>query len=207
MRRRPRRTSSTGIHHFGSRGSNSGPIYFDELDYAIWRRELARVVRQYGWTLYAWTQMPNHFHLLASMEQVALSEGMQDLNWRYSRRMSVRHDRRAHLFENRFWSEPVEDEDQFLAALSYVDMNPYKSKRRSPPEQWRHGSFRAVAGYEHPPSFLAIGDVLGRFHGDPATAVELYREFTKTGMSRVDQTRSQATFTSVPIVAGAAIRG
>jgi hypothetical protein len=86
-------------------------------------------------------------------------------------------------------------------------MNPYKSKRRCQPEQWLHGSFRAVAGYAHPPSFLAIGDVLGRFHPDPATAVARYRDFARTGMSRVDQTRSQATLTSVPIVAGAASRG
>jgi REP element-mobilizing transposase RayT len=197
MRRRPRRISPSGIYHFGSRGSNRGPVYFDDLDYALWRRELARVVRQYGWTVYAWTQMPNHFHLLAETEHSALSAGMQDLNWRHSRRMSVRHDRRAHLFENRFWSEPIATSEDFLGALSYVDMNPYKSKRRCLPEDWPHGSFRALAGYEHPPSFLAVGDVLGRFHRDPTTAVELYREFAKLGMARVDQSRSQATLTLV----------
>jgi REP element-mobilizing transposase RayT len=197
MRRRPRRISPTEIYHFGSRGSNGGLVYLDDLDYALWRRELARVVRHYGWTLYAWTQMPNHFHLLAATEHSALSAGMQDLNWRHSRRTNTRHDRRAHLFENRFWSEPVEDSTQFLAALGYIDMNPYKSRRRCPPEQWPHGSFRALAGYEHPASFLAIGDVLGRFHPDPATAVARYREFAKMGMSRVDAARSQATLTLV----------
>jgi REP element-mobilizing transposase RayT len=207
MRRRPRGISPTETYHFGSRGSNSGLIYFDDLDYAIWRRELARVARRYEWTVYAWTQMPNHFHVVAKTAHGALSAGMQDLNWRYSRRTNIRHDRRAHLFENRFWSEAIADTEHLLTALSYVDMNPYKSQRRCLPEDWPHGSFRAVAGYEHPPSFLATGDVLGLFHSDPATAVALYREFAKTGMSRVDESRSQATLTLVPRRVPAATRG
>jgi REP element-mobilizing transposase RayT len=197
MRRRPRRVSPSGIYHFGSRGSNQELIYFDELDYAIWRRELARAARQHEWTVLAWAQMPNHFHLVARAEHSALASGMQALNWRYSRITNDRHGRRAHLFENRFWSETVTTDEDFLSALGYVDMNPYKSRRRTPPEEWRHGSFRALAGYEHPASFLAVGEVLGRFARDPATAIRCYREFARMNMARVDMSRSQATVTEV----------
>jgi putative transposase len=197
MRRRPRRISPSGVYHFGSRGSNQELIYFDELDYAIWRRELARAARQHEWTVLSWVQMPNHFHLVARAEHSALSSGMQALNWRYSRITNNRHGRRAHLFENRFWSETVTTEEDFLRALGYVDMNPYKSRRRIAPEQWRHGSFRALAGYEHPASFLAVGEVLGRFARDPATAIARYREFARMNMARVDRSRSQATETEV----------
>jgi REP element-mobilizing transposase RayT len=197
MRHRPRRAAPSGIYHFGSRGSNEELIYFDPLDYANWRVGLARVARAYGWVVYAWVQMPNHFHLLAGAEFEALSAGMQALNWRYSRRTNARHNRRAHLFENRFWSETIDTEARFRAALAYVDTNPYKSARRVPPEAWPHGSFRATAGYEHPASFLATGDVLARFHRDPETAVARYRDFVRTAMARVDMTRSQATVTEV----------
>jgi len=197
MRRRPRGISPSGIYHFGSRGSNEGLIYFDELDYTIWRRELARVASSHGWVVYAWTQMPNHFHLLAQVEHGALSAGMQSLNWRYSRATNARHGRRAHLFENRFWSEVIDTNERLLTALGYVDLNAYKSKRRIRPEEWPHGSFRALAGYEHPPSFLATGTVLSLFHREPGTAVARYREFTQIGMARVDKARSQATDTKL----------
>jgi REP element-mobilizing transposase RayT len=197
MRKRPRRVAESGLYHFGSRGSNQERIYYDGLDYDIWVRLFAQVARLHDWTVLAWTQMPNHFHAIARAENHALSNGMQQLNYRYSRRTNARHDRNAHLFENRFWSEPLETREHALTAVGYVDVNAYKSKRRIHPRDWIHGSFRAAAGYVHPPSFLAVGELLALFSADPATARARYRAFVFEAMTRVDMTRSQATATEL----------
>lgn len=202
MRKRPRRIAESGLYHFGSRGSNRQTIYFDPLDYDIWVRLFAQVARQNDWTVLSWTQMPNHFHAIARTEHEALSKGMQQLNYRYSRRTNARHDRNAHLFENRFWSEPLETRSRVLKAIGYVDVNPYKSRRRIHPRDWIHGSYRAAAGYAHPPSFLAVGELLSLFSPDPEIARVRYRSFVAVAMARVDMlrldtSRSQATDTEL----------
>ena len=40
-------------------------------------------------------------------------------NWQYNRK--------GHLFQDRYKSEPVEDDDYFLAVLRYINQNPLKA--------------------------------------------------------------------------------
>jgi len=71
--------------------------------------------------------MSNHIHLV-------LKEGEEDLgtvfkrigasyvywyNWKYNRS--------GHLFQDRFKSEPVEDDTYFLTVLRYIHQNPIKA--------------------------------------------------------------------------------
>ena len=197
MANRPRKVEPGAIYHFGSRGSDKKEIYLDALDYDIWSRMLGRVARRRGWSVLAWTQMPNHFHVLARVPDMSLSAGMQELNYAFSRRTNARHGRSQHLFANRFWSELIDTQDQLFTAIGYIDVNAYKSKRRVHPRDWRYGSYRALAGYVHAPGFLAVGEILGLFHPDPATAVALYRKLVATAMARVDASRSQASVTEL----------
>jgi putative transposase len=202
MRKRPRLIEPGGIYHVGSRGSNRQRIYVDDRDHALWTYLLDRVARRRGWIVFAYNQMPNHFHIVLRVPDLSLSAGMQELNWSYSRRSNARHGRCAHLFENRFWSELVETQEQLLTAIGYSDVNSYKSTLRVHPRNWKHGSYPAVAGYVNPPSFLATGEVLGLFSPDPAIAVALYRAFVEDAMARVDRARmdrprSQASVTEL----------
>jgi REP element-mobilizing transposase RayT len=71
--------------------------------------------------------MTTHYHLLLETRSEALSRGMQRLNGLYAQRFNSRHGRRGHVFEQRFQSYAVQDEDHFLAASEYILQNPVKA--------------------------------------------------------------------------------
>ena len=49
------------------------------------------------------------------------------------------------------------------------------------PGAWRWSSYRATAGEEEPPDFLATDWILSQFHQDRARAEKEYRKFVKEG--------------------------
>lgn len=114
MPRTARRKSSTGIYHVLVRGVNQQRIFEDEADYAAYLLTLGRVKRENPFVLYAYCLMSNHVHLLLGEEAVPLSRIMQRIGVSYAYRFNQRHDRSGHLFQDRFKSEPVEDDGYFV---------------------------------------------------------------------------------------------
>jgi len=53
-----------------------------------------------------------------------LTAGMQKLNGRYAQRFNRRYDRVGHVFQNRFSSHVIEDDEHFRRAIAYVHANP-----------------------------------------------------------------------------------
>src|SRR5258707_14012001 len=100
---RPARTIvDGGTYHVFSRGSNQLGVYFDDFDYSDFLQLLAQLVDRDAWLLSAYCLMPNHFHLLVTVREAGLSNGMRELNGGFSRRTSIKYGRTAHLFKNRF---------------------------------------------------------------------------------------------------------
>jgi putative transposase len=114
MGRQPRQIVAGENYDAFTRGSNKLPIFFEPVDLAVFVYQLGRVVQKYGWRLYAYCLMPNHYHLLVCIPEGGLSQGMRDLNGGFSRRTSKKYGRVAHLFRNRFGLNWIADEEQFL---------------------------------------------------------------------------------------------
>ncbi len=110
------------------RGINRQQIFEDEEDRQRLMETLLRYRDECGYTVYAYCLMGNHFHIL-------LKEGVEELdsvlkriagsyvywyNWKYHRT--------GHLFQDRFKSEPVEDDSYFLTVLRYIHQNPVKAR-------------------------------------------------------------------------------
>jgi hypothetical protein len=49
------------------------------------------------------------------------------------------------------------------------------------PAEWRWSSYRASAGYDEAPPYLALGELLALFNVDPGLGVALYRDFIDEG--------------------------
>ena len=68
--------------------------------------------------VYAWSLMPNHFHLLVRTAKVPLSQGMRSLMSGYAGYFNRRHRRDGHVFQNRFKSIDCEEEVYLLCLES-----------------------------------------------------------------------------------------
>jgi REP element-mobilizing transposase RayT len=126
MSRSERKTSSTGIYHVLLRGINRQRIFEEAEDYIQFLDCIEDVNKLSGFTLYAYCLMGNHAHLLLKEGAEPLAMIFRRLGTRYASWFNKKYERGGHLFQDRFRSEPVEDDDYFLTVLAYIYQNPVK---------------------------------------------------------------------------------
>jgi putative transposase len=77
--------------------------------------------------LYNYVLMDNHIHLLLQVGSEPLELIMKRIGIRYAAFFNWKYMRTGHLFQDRFRSEPVEDDGYFLAVYRYITLNPVKA--------------------------------------------------------------------------------
>ena len=172
-------------HHVTSRGTNRKRIFRDDVDCSKFLELLEEAIRRYDLVLMSYSLMVNHFHLVLETPQATLSRGMQWLNGAYGRWFNDRkfgpgrRKRSGHVFQGRFHSFLIDSETYLNHVIRYVELNPVRSKTMGVkrPEDYRWSSYRANAGYEIAPPWLATSRVLARFGDNATDARQVYREF------------------------------
>ncbi len=94
--------------------------------------------------IYAYCLMSNHVHLLVQESEKPLSEFMKKLRASYSYRYNWKYDRVGPLFQDRYKSEPVDDDSYFLMVFRYIHQNPQKAGLKD----FCRTSYSAYAGPE-----------------------------------------------------------
>ena len=110
------------------RGINRQQIFEDDEDRERFLETLANYKEICDYKIYAYCLMGNHIHLLLKQGKEDLTQIFKRIagsfvywyNWKYHRC--------GHLFQDRFKSEPVEDDSYFLTVLRYIHQNPVKAK-------------------------------------------------------------------------------
>ena len=177
---RPLRLDYPGaLWHVTARGNERRPIYRDPEDYTAFSEVLGQTVSRYRWRLLAYVLMPNHYHLVVETPVASLSRGMRQLGGVYTQRFNRKWSRCGHLFQGRFFSLHVERETHLLELGRYVALNPVRAKLVKRPEEWGWGSYRALAGLEPPPDFLAAEWVREGFESRRTTAGRAFAEFVR----------------------------
>jgi hypothetical protein len=69
----------------------------------------------------------------------------------------------------RFNSSEILTDEHFREACRYVVLNPVRAGVCDDPAEWRWSSYRASAGYDEAPPYLALGELLGPV--DPGAAI------------------------------------
>ena len=127
MARTGRKHSTSNIYHVMLRGINRQQILLDEEDNRQFLTilELCREIS--GFHLYAYCLMGNHIHLLLQTGEEPLEQVMKRIGTRYAAWYNRKYYRTGHLFQDRYKSEPVQDNAYFLTVLRYILNNPVKA--------------------------------------------------------------------------------
>ena len=105
-------------------GNRRSDIFRKDQDRERFIGQLAESVRLYDVRLYLFCLMTNHVHLVVETPQANLSRFMQRLQTAYTVYFNRRYNQSGHLFQGRFGSSVV-DEDEYVLDLSrYVHLNP-----------------------------------------------------------------------------------
>ena len=186
MARQLRLDFANATHHITSRGNERKDIFFCDDDREKFLEYLGETVRRYGWLITAWVLMSNHFHLVLETPSPTLSAGMQWLLGSYSQWFNKKHKRSGHLFGDRFHSFLIDSDTYLTGVARYVVLNPVRALMAERPELYRWSSYRASAGLETPPPWLAL-DRLQPFFGEPQSWQANYAAFVA---ERVGSTES-----------------
>jgi putative transposase len=103
-------------------------------------------------TLYSYTPMMNHFHMLIRFDSGAdLSKFMCEFKANYAKYFNRKYGTSGHFWGDRYRSTLVQDDQHALACLRYIDRNAVKAGLVPHPDQWLFNSFRCYAyGEAHP---------------------------------------------------------
>lgn len=110
MANAPRRRSETGVYHVVVRGNGRQVLFYDDADRQAFLAMLARRTSDVGMSIWAWCLMSNHVHMLLEDQRNELSHAMQLLLTGYARYFNDKTGHVGHVFQQRFFSEPIESE-------------------------------------------------------------------------------------------------
>lgn len=130
-------------HHVTQRGNRGLETFFDDDDYALYRALLAERCAEVGVEVWAYCLMPNHVHLiLVPSDADGLRAALGETHRRYTRHVNGREGWQGHLWQDRFYSVPM-DEAHTLACARYVEVNPVRARLKRRARDWKWSSARA----------------------------------------------------------------
>lgn len=184
---RPKRIlTENAVYHVTSRGNERQKMVRDDKDRWLFLRVLAEAVEEHRVLIHAWVLMDNHYHLVLETPEKNLPAFMGHLNGVYTQRFNRRHHRVGHLYQGRYKAIHV-DRDVYLKELCrYVVLNPVRAKMVEHPKDWSWSSYRATAGIEKAPEWLATDWLLGQFGRREVQARKSYRSYVLKDMEKAD---------------------
>ena len=124
MGRRPRNLLAGGIYHVYNRVSRGEHVFRDEGEADRFEALLALTKKRDDFQILAWCVMSNHYHLAVRMGEVSLSRSMRFIHHRFSQSYNGRHRVFGPLWQGRYRSKFVGDEEYLRQLIAYIHLNP-----------------------------------------------------------------------------------
>ncbi len=142
MPRKARKKSESGIYHIVLRGQNRQIIFEDDEDREKFLQILNELKDKSRCRIYGYCLMGNHIHLLIHETGEELGIIMRRIGASYVYWYNWKYKRCGHLFQDRYKSEAVEDDEYFSVALRYIHQNPVKAGLTKKLSEYKWSSYR-----------------------------------------------------------------
>lgn len=119
-----RTKSGSGFYHVVVKGDGGQILFEDETDRTYFLSCLSKALATYPAKLHAYCLMSNHVHMLIEDTDDSISQFMKLVDETYGRYYARKTGRVGHVFQDVFWSEPIESDERFLQTLRYIHANP-----------------------------------------------------------------------------------
>lgn len=137
-----------------NRGNNRQEIFFDEGDFQAFLDAVLDLREHKPFELYAYCLMSNHFHLLLKPLEDNISRIMQSLLVSHTQRYHKFHKSGGHVWQGRFKSPVIQDDEHLLTVCRYIEANPLRARLASRAGDYRWSSF-AAHGLGHADELLS----------------------------------------------------
>ena len=148
-------------HHITARGNNRHDVFFTDDDRDFYLALLADNCTRFDLHVEAYCLMTNHVHVIGvpdNHRSLELAIGRTQL--KYAIYVNRYHGRSGHLWEDRFYSCPLDSEHR-LRATQYVERNPVRSRMVKAAHLYPWSSASAHCGQSAP--HRVLGSLQGWF--------------------------------------------
>ena len=153
MPAKPRVYSESGYMHITARGNGKQILFEEKPDYLFFLHLLKKYSIETKVSICAFCLMENHVHLLIYDPEKNVSLFMKKLCVTYAGYFNRKYDRIGHLFQGRFGSKVIDDEDYLLTVFRYILNNPRESGINNAAEY----PWSSYKSYGNPNSFVDTG--------------------------------------------------
>lgn len=143
MARRMRCADSGYVYHVLNRAVGRATLFDKPADYASFEAIIRQAWERSAMRLVSYVMMPNHWHLVVwPRNDGELSAWAQWLTVTHVRRWHTHHQSvgTGPLYQGRFKSFPVQDDDHYYTVCRYVERNPLRANLVRRAEHWRWSS-------------------------------------------------------------------
>ena len=135
------------VYHVLNRGNGRATVFHKPEDFQAFVGLIREAKERYPVKLIAYCLMSNHFHLLVKPAgDEDLSKWMQWLMTSHVRRYHRHHGTSGHIWQGRFKSFVVQNDDHLLTAMRYVEGNPVQAQMVKSAGDWPWSSHRENLG-------------------------------------------------------------
>jgi len=179
-------------HHVTQRGNRKQAVFFADADRTMYLGLLRAHCRRTAVGIAGYCLMSNHIHLIAIPQAAkALAAALGRTHADYARWINLQRGETGHLWQNRYYSCPLDEEHQW-EALRYVELNPVRAGLVHDASEWPWSSAAAHTGGADRAAILDNSvrgatwtaalwrEALGQGIAD-AALLERIRESTRTG--------------------------
>jgi len=167
-----------------ARGIEGRCIFDDRKDKEEFLARFGKLLGDTRTPLYAFSLIPNHFHLLLRRTAVPVSTLMQRLLTSYAMYFNRRHQRCGHLFQNRYKAIVCQDDAYFLELIRYINLNPLRARLVEDMDglgKYRYAGHSYILGKARA-EWLDPQSVLAFFSSNQETARHAYAQFVSEGL-------------------------
>ncbi|MEA3417985.1 MAG: transposase [Campylobacterota bacterium] len=127
MPRKPR-LDLAGFHHIVNRGVARAKVYKSSEDKEKFLEILCKACRIYKVNVHDYSLMDNHYHLLIETSSENLSLFMRQVSSNYAIYFNKKHKRTGHLWQGRYKSWYIFNEEYLYMLFRYIEHNPINAK-------------------------------------------------------------------------------
>ena len=142
MPRQARQAPGGIVYHVLNRANGRLRLFKKDDDFLAFEQVLLEAHERVPIRILTWCLMNNHWHfVLWPKHDGELTEFMRWLTLTHTQRWKHAHDAvgHGHLYQGRFKSFPIEQDDHLLTVLRYVERNPVRAGKVKQAQDWHWG--------------------------------------------------------------------
>jgi len=130
------------VYHVLNRGNGQQQLFYKEKDYDFFKELLYKAKARFSLFVYAYSIMPNHFHLAVKSEDADnISRAMQWIMTRHVLYHQEVYNTTGHIWQGRFKSFAVSNDSYLLNLFRYIEANPVRAGLVNCCSEWNWSSY------------------------------------------------------------------